>query len=140
MVEREKEEKENCHTTNMVIAQVEGEVKVRGFEVHLTKATINHHVANSMIGMKPTPQGIVGLIPAHAFDLLVLVVESFIQINQVNCIVLKRQGIIRAINKCCGIVVAANGGLKLSLFLRVMRATHVSLNVTVARPIEERCV
>jgi hypothetical protein len=55
VVEREKEEKENHHTTNMVITQVEGEFKARGFEVHLTKATINCHVANGMIGMKPPP-------------------------------------------------------------------------------------
>jgi hypothetical protein len=41
MVDREKEEKENHHTTNMVIVQVEGEFKACGFEVHLTKATIN---------------------------------------------------------------------------------------------------
>jgi hypothetical protein len=79
-------------------------------------------------------------MPAHAFDLIVLAVESFIQINQVNCIVLERQGIICAINECCGIVVAVDGGLKLSLFLRVMKATNVSLNVRVARPIEERRV
>jgi hypothetical protein len=79
-------------------------------------------------------------MPAHAFNLLLLAVESFIQINQVNCIVLERQGIIRAINECCRIVVVADGGLKLSLFLRVMRATNVSLNVTVAWSIEERCV
>ncbi len=136
VVEREKEEKENRHTTNMVIAQVEGEFKARGFEVHLTKATINRHVANGMIGTKPPPRGIVGSMPVHAFDLLVLAVESFIQINQVNCIVLEWQGIICAINKCCGIVVVADGGLKLSLFLRVMRATNVSLNVTIAWPIK----
>jgi hypothetical protein len=80
------------------------------------------------------------LMPVHAFDLLILAVESFIQINQVNCIVLERQGIICAINECCGIIVAADGGLKLSLFLQVMRATNVSLNVMVVRPIKERRV
>jgi hypothetical protein len=115
----------------MVIAQIEGEFKVCGFEVHFTKVTINHHVAGGMIGMKPPPQGIVGSI----FDLLVLAVESCMQINQVNCIVLEQQGIICVINKCCGIV-----GLKLSLFLQVMRVTNVSLNVMVAQLIKERCV
>jgi hypothetical protein len=79
-------------------------------------------------------------MPAHAFNLLVLAVESFMQINKVNCIVLKWQGIIRAINKCCGIVVAADGELKLSLFLRVMQATNVSLKVAVVCPIKERHV
>ncbi len=105
-VEREKEEKEkeNCHTSNMVIAQVEGEFKVRGFEVHLTKVTINRHVAGGKIGTKPPPQGIVGSMVAHTFNLLVLAVESFMQINQVNCIMLEWQGIVCAINKCCGIV------------------------------------
>jgi hypothetical protein len=66
----------------MVIAQVEGEFKVRGFEVHLTKVTINCHVAGGMIGMKPPPRGIVGSMAAHTFNLLVLAVKSFMQINQ----------------------------------------------------------
>jgi hypothetical protein len=140
VVEREKEEKENRHTTNMVIAQVEGEFKARGFEVHLTKVTINRHVADGIIGMKPPLRGTVGLMPAHAFDLLVLAIKSCIQINQVNCIVLERQGIICAINKCCGIIVVADGGLKLGLFLWVMKATNVSLNVMIAWLIEERRV
>jgi hypothetical protein len=45
-VERKKEEKENRHTTNVVIAQVEGEFKAHGYLVHFTKATINSHAAN----------------------------------------------------------------------------------------------
>jgi hypothetical protein len=76
----------------------------------------------------------------HAFDLLVLAVELFMQINQVNCIMLKQQGIICVINECCQIVVAADGGLMLSWFLRVMRATNVSLNIMVAQLIKERRV
>ncbi len=74
-VKRGKEERENRCTTNMVIMQVEGEFKACGYLVHLTKATINHHVADGRIGTKPPPQGIVGLMPAHAFDLLDLAVE-----------------------------------------------------------------
>jgi hypothetical protein len=93
----------------MVIAQVKGEFKAHGYEVHLTKATINRHVTDGRIGTKPPPQGIVGSMPMHAFNLLVLAVKSFMQINQVNCIVLERQGIICAINKCCGIIVVADG-------------------------------
>ncbi len=140
VVEKEKEGKENRRTTNMVIAQVEGEFKAPGFEVHLTKVAINRHVANGMIGTKPPPQEIVGTMLAHTFNFIVLAVESFMQINQVNCFVLKRKGIFCTINKCCGIVVAADGALKLSMFLWVMRATNVALNVTVARQIKERFV
>jgi hypothetical protein len=55
VVESEKEEKENRRTTNMVIVQVKEEFKVCGFEVYLTKATINRHVPDSRIGIKPPP-------------------------------------------------------------------------------------
>ncbi len=77
-IEREKGEKEYCRTTNM------------GYEVHLTKATINRHVPNGRIGTKPPPKGIEGSMLEHAFNLLVLPVESLIQINQVNCVMLER--------------------------------------------------
>jgi hypothetical protein len=53
---------------------------------------------------------------------------------------LKWQVIICAINKCCWIVVAADGELKLSLFLQVMQATNVSPNIMVAWLIKERRV
>ncbi len=37
-----------------------------------------------MIGLRPLSQGTTGSMPTHAFDLLVLALESFIQIWQMN--------------------------------------------------------
>ena len=42
-----------------------------------------------MVGMFPLARGYEGKMPLHAFNLLVLVAESFIQINQVNSVVVK---------------------------------------------------
>ena len=43
-------EKENQRTTAQVIEQVEGEFRVRGFGVTLSKVTINLYVRKNMIG------------------------------------------------------------------------------------------
>jgi hypothetical protein len=40
-----------------VIAQVEGEFRVRGFKVVLSKPTINRYIRDDMIGTKPLSQG-----------------------------------------------------------------------------------
>ncbi len=137
--ERKKgEDDETRLTTNMVIAQVEGEFKERGFTVRLTKPTVNRHVAAGRIGDPPPPRGYEGTIPSHVFELLVLAVESFAQINQVNCVVIERNNLIRAVNDCCGVSSTGSVELKKSIFLRVMKSTNVSLCATVAPAIEER--
>jgi hypothetical protein len=136
--ERQKgEDDETRLTTSMVIAQVKGEFKERGFTVRLTKPTINRQVAAGKVGEVPPPKGYEGMIPLHVFKLLVVAVESFIQINQANCVVLEGNNVIRAVNDCCGVSSAGSEELKKSLFLCVMRSTNVSLSATVAPAIEE---
>jgi hypothetical protein len=77
-------------------------------------------------------------MPAHAFQLVVLAVESHIQVVQMNSVSLERIEIIRLINKCCGVVDERGGRLKTNLFDRAMKATSVSLNAAVTPPVEER--
>ncbi len=76
-------------------------------------------------------------MPRHAFDLLVLAVESFIQINNVNSVVRERKELIMIVNMCCG-VPPAECSTKHSVFDRVMRSTNVLLNADVSPPVEER--
>ena len=77
---------ENRRTTTQVIAQLKGEFRARGYGVTLSKNTINRYVALGMLGTFPLVRGYKGMMPKHAFELLVLVVESFVQISNVNSI------------------------------------------------------
>jgi hypothetical protein len=84
-------DKENHpQTTMQVIAQVEGKFRVCGFKVVLSKRTINRYNYDNMFGIKPLSRGYKGLLLRHIFNLLVLAVELFLQINQVNSVVIKR--------------------------------------------------
>ena len=82
--------KEDCRTTAQVIAQVEGEFSARGYGVTLSKNTINRYVALGMVGTFPLARGYKCTMPRHAFELLVRVVELYIQICNVNSIGAKR--------------------------------------------------
>jgi hypothetical protein len=93
--------KEDRQTTVQVIAQVEGEFRAWGYGMTLSKNTINRYVALGMVGTFPLTRGYVGTMPRHAFDLLVLAVESFIQICNVNSIDAERSKLMMAIK--CGI-------------------------------------
>ncbi len=73
-----------------VIKQVECEFRVRGYGMNLHKNTVNWYVALGKIGTFPFTWGYEGTMPQHAFNLLMLAVESSIQINQVNSVVVKR--------------------------------------------------
>jgi hypothetical protein len=86
-----------------VIAQVKGEFRVRGYGVTLSKSTINRYVALGMVGTFPLARGYVGTMPRHAFDLLVLAVELFIQICNVNSINAEWSKLMMAINTCCSV-------------------------------------
>ncbi len=55
-----------------------------------------------MVGTFPLAQGYEGTIPRHAFNLLVLTVESLIQINQGNSVVVEQSHILTKINECSG--------------------------------------
>jgi hypothetical protein len=131
--------KENRRTTAQVIAQVEGEFRARGYGVTLSKNTINRYVALGMLGTFPLVRGYEGMMPKHAFQLLVLAVESFIQISNVNSIEAKRPTLMMAVNTCCG-VAPAECRAKHSLYDRVMKSTNVSLNADVSPAVEERRV
>ncbi len=78
------EEKENICPTLTLIVQVEGEIIACGFGVSLTKSTVNRYVSNVMVRSAPLARRYKGIIPKTVFKLLVLTVESFIQIKQVN--------------------------------------------------------
>ena len=81
--------KEVCRSTIQVIAQVEGELRARSYGVTLSKNTINRYVQLGMVRTFPLARGYEGTMPRHAFDLLVLAVESYIQISNVNSIVIE---------------------------------------------------
>ena len=90
-----------------------------------------------MVGTFPLARGYEGMMPRHAFDLHVLAVESYIQINNVNSIVIERPQLIMAVNTCCG-VLPLECSTKHSVYDRGMRLTNVSLNADVSPPVEER--
>jgi len=78
-------------------------------------------------------------MPKHAFELLVLAVESFVQIGNVNSIDAKRSTLMMAANTCCG-VTPAECRAKHSLYDQVMKSMNVSLNADVSPVVEERCI
>jgi hypothetical protein len=98
--------KENHRTTAQVIAQVEGEFRARGYGVTLSKNTIIRCVAHGMLGTFLLVRGYEGMMPKHSFQLLVLAVESFIQISNVNSINAKRLTLMMAANTYCGVAPA----------------------------------
>ena len=77
-------EKENRRKTAEVIAQVEGELRARGFPVTMSKPTINQYVTLNMICTFPLARGYEGAMPHAAFELLVITAEFFIKIKGVN--------------------------------------------------------
>jgi hypothetical protein len=96
----------------------------------------NCYVRNDMIGSAPLARGYEGIIPKAAFKLLVLAVESYIQIKQLNCEVIVWQQLLVVVNKMCGI--ASIDRIKENMLDRVMRSTPVSFDAIVAPPVEER--
>jgi hypothetical protein len=122
--------KKNRRTTAQVIAQVEGEFRARGIGVTLSKNTINRYVSLGMLGTFPLVRGYEGMMPKHAFELLVLTVELFFQISNVNSIDAKWSTLMLAVNTCCG-VAPAECRKKHNLYDRVMKSTIVSLNADV---------
>jgi hypothetical protein len=89
VTEERLKEKENQRMAAQVINQVEGEFTAHGFGVTLSTTTINKYVRLNMTGMFPLIQGYKGLQPLHVFKLLVLAAKSFMQINQVNSIIVR---------------------------------------------------
>ncbi len=129
--------KENRRSTVQGIAQVEGEFRARSHGVTLSQNTINRYVQLGMVGTFPLARGYEGSMPRHAFDLLVLTVESYIQISNVNSVVVEWLQLIMDVNMCCG-VPPAECSTKHSVYDRVMRSTNVLLNEDVSPPVKER--
>ena len=129
-------EKENACLTLSIITKVEGEFPARGFEVSMSKATVNCYVWNEMIGSAPFARGYEGIIPKAAFKLLVLAVESFMQIKQLNCKVIVQKQLLVVVNKMCSI--ASIDSIKENMLDGLMRLMPVSFEAIVAPPVEER--
>ncbi len=89
VVKEQAKPKDVRRTTVQVIQQVDREFWVCRHCVELSKNTINRYVALGMVGTFPLARGYEGTIPWHAFNLLMLGVESFIQINQVNSVIVE---------------------------------------------------
>jgi hypothetical protein len=139
VAEERTKEKENHRTTAEVIEQVEWEFRACGFPVMLSKPTINQYIPLNMIGMFSLARGYEGAMPHAAFELLVLTAKSFIKIKQVNSKHIKRQMLMIMFNKLCG-VTSLEKRVKETMFKRVIWATNVSLNASVAPVVEERCI
>jgi hypothetical protein len=78
-------------------------------------------------------------MPHAAFELLVLAAQSFINIKQVNSKHIKWQMLMIMINELCR-VTSLELRVKETMFERVIWATNVSLNASVAPAVEERCI
>ncbi len=72
-----------------------------------------------------------GLLPLHIFKLLMLAAKSFVQINQVNSILVLHQKIIMRVNELCG--VTSGNKPKTSIF-------DSSLCAFIASQAKERCI
>ena len=105
----------------------------------MSKLTINQYVALNMIGTFPIARGYEGAMPHAAFELLVIVAESFIKIKGVNIDHIEHNTLMIMFNKLCG-VTSSKGGVKENMFERVMRATNVSLNASVSPEVKDRRV
>jgi hypothetical protein len=91
-----------------------------------------------MVGQEALSRGYEGLLPKHVFKTLCTAVETYIQINQVNCVTVSRTNLIVVINEVCGIESTPGAKIKDTMFERVMRHTAVNFKATVAVAVEER--
>ena len=105
----------------------------------LSKNTINRYVKLSMVGMFPLARGYEGKMRPNTFKPLMLLEESFIQINNVNSIVVEWWQLIMAVNTCCSAPLL-KCRTKQRVYNQVMRLTNVFLNVDVLPAVEERHV
>jgi len=87
-----------------------------------------------MVGTFPLARGYEGTVLPHAFNLLVLGAESFIQINQVNSVVVERPHILTksTVLQCHAIGMYKRNGLVQS----ITRGMNVSLTADVLAVVE----
>jgi hypothetical protein len=129
-------EKKNHGPMRSILKQVERKFAVQGHPVSLNTKTVNRYVQNDMVGCTPLSRGYKDIIPKAAFDLLVLAIESFIQIKQLNSEVIVRKQLLIVLNELCGI--KSDICVKENMLKRVMVATTVSINVNVVVAVKER--
>jgi hypothetical protein len=91
-----------------------------------------------MVGCTPLLRGYKGVILKAAFNLLVLAVESFIQIKQLNSEVIVQKQLLILLNELCGIKLDIH--VKENMLEQVMAAMTVSLIINVAGAINKRCL
>jgi hypothetical protein len=96
-------EKKNHAPRQSILKQVERGFAARGHPVSLNTKTVNCYMRNYMVGCAPLLRGYEGIIPKAAFNLLVLTVESFIQIKQLNSKVIMRKQLLIVLNEPRGI-------------------------------------
>ena len=121
-----------------IINQVEEEFEACDYPLILPRSTINN-VANGHMGEFLAMQGMEGSISWQCFDVLVLTVESYMQISQVNGMALGSKIMTMMINECCRIELTSKRPIH-TMQNRVMKVTMVLLNALVGTPIEERRV
>jgi hypothetical protein len=131
LVAKERAKPKDIHrTTAQVIQQVDGEFRAHKYGVSLSIPTINRYNLLGIVSTFSLTWGYEGRMPPHAFNLLMLAAESFIQINQFNSVVVEQPQILTKVNKCCGVSLP-ECTTKKSLYNQVIRATNASSNVDV---------
>ncbi len=128
-------EKENHELTWSILKQVERAFATQGHPVSLNTKTVNCYVQNDMV-CAPLLRGYKGVISKAAFNLLVLTVESFIQIKQLNSKVIMWKQLLIVLNELRGIKLDIR--VKENMLGQVMAATTASLNVNVVVAVKER--
>jgi hypothetical protein len=131
-------EKENHGLNRSIVKPVERKFAAQDHPVSLNTKTVNCYVQNNMVGCTPLMRGYKDIIPKAAFDLLVLAVESFILIKQLNSKVIVQKQLLIVLNELCGI--KSDICVKENMLERVMAATTILLNVNIMVAIEERCL
>ncbi len=96
-------EKESHGPMWLILEQVECKFATRGHPVSLNTKTVNCYVQNDMVGRSPLTRGYKGVIPKAAFNLLVLAVELFIQIKQLNSKLIVWKQLLIVLNELCRI-------------------------------------
>ncbi len=84
----------------------------------------------------PLKRGYKGIIPKAVFKLLVLAVESYIQIKQLNCEVVVQKQLLVVVIKMCGI--ASIDRIKENMLDQVMRLMPVFFDAIVTLSVKER--
>ncbi len=105
------------------------------YNTTLSGRTIMRYVANGMIGVSPLKMGPDGGVPEEHFKLLLLAVETYIRISQINGETSNNTATLltKRINSTMNNISKSS-----HLFQRVMRECAIDFKAGVSNPIEER--